>query len=160
MNGLGLSSTSISSTAAVAGAVTLPLLPLVGWLSDKVGRRRFMALCYLSGVIGLSILAVANLLWHFWVFIPLLYIANRIGSWGVGSAMVTDLVPKESLGRGMALYRTATWSGAIIGAGITGYVVDNFGMATSFFKIACLPAIAMIMLIFIRKDEHKTELSY
>ena len=65
MIALGFNSTSISSTAVAAGLVTLPLLPLVGWLSDKAGRKRFMALCYLSGVLGLFLLAIAYSLWHF-----------------------------------------------------------------------------------------------
>ena len=159
MMGLGFSSASISSTTAVAGAVTLPLLPLLGWLSDKAGRKRFMALCYLSGVLGLFLLTVADSLWHFWILIPLIYIANHIGSWGVGSALVTDLVPKEFLGRGMSLYRAATWSAAIIGAGVTGYAIDTFGMSATFLTAASLPVIAMILLIFIRQGKRDDELA-
>ena len=53
MNDLGFGATAISSAGAIGGAATLPLPPLVGWLSDRVGRKQFLILGYLAGMVGL-----------------------------------------------------------------------------------------------------------
>jgi len=66
MNELGFVAAAISSTGAMSGAITLPLPPLLGWLSDRVDRKRLMALCYLTGTVGLLALTVSGSLWHFW----------------------------------------------------------------------------------------------
>jgi MFS family permease len=153
MNDLGFSAAAISSTGAISGAVTLPLPPLLGWLSDRVGRKRLMALCYLAGTVGLLALAVSVSLWHFWVVISLMNILSSVGS--VGSAMVTDLVPQGSLGRGMSLFTAMTWVGGIIGFAGTGYAVQNLGMTSTFVMGAFLPLIAIVLLIPIRQGRRE-----
>jgi MFS family permease len=152
MNELGFVSAAISSTMAVGGAVTLPLPPLIGWLSDRVGRKRLLALCYLAGTVGLLLLAVSVSLYHFWVANSLLSVLAYVGR-GVGSALVTDLASQESLGRGISLFSATTWIGGIIGFAGTGYAVQHLGMAPTFIVGAFLPLIAIILLIPIRQAE-------
>jgi len=149
MNDLGFSAAAISSTGAIAGAVTLPLPPLLGWLSDHVGRKRLLALCYLGGTVGLLALTVSVSLWHFWVVVSLMNVLASGGS--VGSAMVTDLIPQESLGRGMSLFTATTGIGGIIGFAATGYAVQNLGTTFTFMVGAFLPLIAIVLLIPIRQ---------
>jgi MFS family permease len=149
MNKLGFVSTAISSTAAVGGAVTLPLLPLLGWLSDRVSRKRLMVLCYLAGTVGLSVLAVSISLWHFWAAVSLLYVFIS-ASRAVGSALVTDLVAQESLGMGISLFSATTWAGGIIGFTATGYAVQSLGTASTFILGVFLSLIAILLLIPIR----------
>ena len=145
-------SAAISSTGAIGGAVTLPLSPLVGWMSDRIGRKRLLAACYLSGMVGLLVLAVSISLWHFWVASSLLSVLAYASS-GVGSALVTDLVPQESLGRGMSLFTATTWVGGIIGFAGTGYTIQNLGMTHAFVIGAFLSLMAIILLIPIRRAE-------
>lgn len=150
MNELGFVATAISNTKAVSGAVALPLPLLMGWLSDRVGRKRSLVLGYLAGTAGLLVLAAAASLWHFWAVASLMAIRANVDR-SVGSALVTDLVPPESLGRGMSLLSATTWMGGIIGFGGTGQVVQHLGMAPTFIMAAFLPLIAIVLLIPIRQ---------
>jgi len=152
MKDLGFVAAAISGAAAVSGAVALPLPPLMGWLSDRVGRKRFLALCYLAGAVGLSVLAASVSLWHFWVAASLLRVTFSVNN-AVGSALVTDLVPQESLGRGMSLFGATWWVGGIIGYAGAGHAIQNLGMTPTFIVGAFLPLIAIVLLIPIRGAE-------
>jgi DHA2 family multidrug resistance protein len=150
MDQLGFAAAAIASTGAIGGAVSLPLPPLIGWLSDRAGRKRFLALCYLGGIAGLMVLAVSVSLWHFWITALLGTILGAVNM-GVGSALVTDLVPRESLGRGMSLFNASVWMGGIIGFAGTGYGIQNLGMVTTLVIGVCLTLVATVLLIPIRQ---------
>lgn len=153
MNERGFATAAISSTAAVAGAVSLPLFLLLGWLSDRVGRKRLIGLCYFAYSMGMLVLAFSASLWQFYVFA--FSIAFNPVSSVVGSALVTDLVPQESLGRGMSLFSAGKWVGGIIGYSCAGYAFQSLGMTSSIILFAFLPLLAIILLIPIRETKKK-----
>jgi MFS family permease len=150
MDELGLAATAISSTGAVGGAVTLPIPLLAGWLSDRLGRRWFLVLAYLAGVVGLLFLARSTALWHFWLAVSLMYVQNAVNG-AVGSAFVTDLVPQQTLGQGLSLFTATTWIGGVAGFALTGYAVQWLGMAETFAAAALLPAVAAALLVAIAR---------
>ena len=152
MVGHGFESTAIASTMVIAGAITLPLPLLLGWLSDRLGRKWFLGIFYLMGTMGSLILTSSLSLWHFWLVSSLTTAMFYINN-GLGSALVADLVPKESLGRGMSLFGSTAWAGGIIGFACTGYCIQNLGIGLTFFTAAFLTAIAMMLLIPIRREK-------
>jgi MFS family permease len=149
MNDLGFAAAAISSAAAIGGAATLPLPPLVGWLSDRAGRKQYLALGYLAGTAGLLCLVVAESLWHFYVGSFLVSILGPINL-GVGCALATDLISRESVGRGISLFSATTWIGGIIGYAGTGYAIQHLGLAPTFVIGAFMPLIAIVSLVLIR----------
>jgi MFS family permease len=150
MKDLQFSSAAISSTGAVGGLVTLPLAPLVGWLSDRLGRVRLLSACYFAGSIGLILLAASASLWHFWIVASLVSILAYVST-GVGSALVTDLVSPSNLGRGMSLFTATIWVGGIGGFAGTGLAVQRFGIPSTFVVAALLPVFAIILVLFVRR---------
>lgn len=156
MSEMGFTAVAISSAAAVGGAVALGVALLAGWLSDRVGRKWLLAVCYFGGAAGLAVLVAATSLVHFWVVAILLSLVGSVAG-GIGSALVTDLVPQESLGRGLALFSTMGWIGGIFGYGSTGYAIENVGLAPTAIVGALMSLAAVVLLIPIRAARQKEE---
>jgi DHA1 family multidrug resistance protein-like MFS transporter len=158
MNALGLTATAISSTGAIGSAAGLPLPLLVGRWSDRVGRTRFLLLSYLASTAGIVLLALSTSLWHFWVAVVVGTVGS-ITSTTVGPALVTDLVPRDALGRGMSLYSATGWIGAVIGFAGTGHAVQAMGMLPTLVAAAALPLISIALLLPVHRARTAAGLS-
>ncbi len=148
MNNLGFATTAISSTGVIAGLVMLPFPLILGWLSDRVGRKRMMVICYASYALCMVMYAISKSLWHFWMATALFGIGFISNS--VGNAFVTDLVAPKALGRGVSLFQGMGWIGNVIGLAVAGYAFQNLGIATAMFIGAVLPLIGIVLIISIR----------
>lgn len=148
MSELGFLSASIAGTAAVGGLVALPLAPLLGRLSDRYNRETVLIGCYAAGALGLLVLAVSSSLSHFWLSAALLSVNIYVGT-GIASALAADLVPKESVGRGIALFTAATWMGGIVGFALAGSAVQSFGARNTLFTAAGFLLASISLLVSI-----------
>ena len=146
MGDLHFSATDITSTVAISGLVTLPFTVLLGVLSDILGRLRFLALCYLAGLLGLVVYSTATSLTGFYVASALTAFLAYVAT-GLGSALVVDLVDRPALGRGMAVFSAATWTGGIVGFLVGGYGFAFFGALATFLFGAVLVAGALGLLL-------------
>jgi MFS family permease len=111
-----------------------------GWISDRIGRTRLVAI---SGIIA----AVGNVLLLFTIWVSslaIVYIAGTIigiatglfmtANWALG----TDLVPEGEAGRYLGVSNLAGAGAGIIGAGIGGLVADyinHYYMGLGYFAI-------------------------
>ena len=122
------------------------LQPVVGSLSDRLGRKRFLvAGLFIYGLVGLLIPqagSVFNL------------IAIR-GFHGVGSAMIvpiamaymSSLAPAGQEGRYMSYLNIAMFCGIGCGPIIGGLFADLFGLASVFYVMAVLSFMAFILVV-------------
>jgi len=145
------SNEAITSTVAVSGLVTLPFPLLLGFLSDRFGRLRFLALCYASGIAGLLVYSAAGLLWQFWTASALVAFVAYVST-SLGSALVVDLVDRESLGRGLALFGATGWIGGILGFAGGGVLFTAIGYANGFLIGAGLLVVALLLLVPIARS--------
>jgi MFS family permease len=145
MQALHLSPGAVASTAVVGGLVTLPITPLLGILSDRLGRRSLLVACYALAVGGILLLSMASQLWHFWLETALLFVATSANG-SVATALATDVLPPDALRRGMSWLNSMTWIAGIFGFASTGYLADTLGAAAT-CVIAALLAIVAIGLL-------------
>ena len=97
--------------AAVGTLLSLPLPLVIGRLSDRLGRKPLLLLCFLTTLPGLIILAAAKDSWHFWLASIL---QTGIGlSVVVGAALMTDIFPDESLDTALSLLTATPWIGIV-----------------------------------------------
>jgi MFS family permease len=144
MTDLGFDAGALTTAGAIGAALALPVPLLAGWLSDRLGRKRFIAISFLATTAALLALSVSTALWHFGAASMLYFLSFAGGP--AASALVADLVPRESLGRGLAIYNANTWLGGIIGCMLTGYAVQGLGTAPTLVAGAFLPLIAVGLL--------------
>jgi MFS family permease len=136
--------TALTAGLWFLGGFALTLLSiLTGLFAEKTRRGKYF---------GILSMAASASLWHFCLSISLLAVLMQT-SRAVGSALVTDLVPSASLGRGISLFTATTWIGGIIGFGTTGYAIQNLGLFFTLIMGACLPLAAIVLLIPIGQPE-------
>jgi MFS family permease len=149
MDRMGFSSSAITSTMAAAGIVGILAPLLLGWLSDRLGRKPFLIFCYLSFGLAALITAWANLYMHFFAALALL--ALGAVSQNVGAALVSDLVPPQRLGTGMSLFQNMYWLGMMIGFAVSGNLLMRMSMRTTFLAWTAFPIAAVVLVSLIRR---------
>jgi MFS family permease len=148
MNNLGFAATAITSTGVIGGMVMLPFPFILGWLSDRLGRKRLMVVCYASYALCMVMYALSKSLWQFWIATALFGIG--FVSTSVGTAFVTDLVEPKALGRGVSLFQGMGWIGNMIGLAVAGYAFQNIGISSAMFIGAVLPLVGIVLILLIQ----------
>jgi MFS family permease len=133
------SASDVSTANAIGGLVTIPLTLMIGVLSDKLGRKRFLMLGYLVAAGGTVMLIAAQQLWQFWVVSSLILVARSVIT-SLSPAYATDLLSRKALGRALPLVGTMNWVSGVIGFAGSGYVLDALG-ATSLYGAAAIAAV-------------------
>ena len=125
----------------------LPLMPFIGRLSDRFGKRPFLW-------IGLLVYALAAV-GYFWSPGYKELVFFRVIS-GIGSAMVIptafayvgELAPRGHEGRYMGLFNIAMIAGFGIGPMMGGIVHDSLGMDATFISMGVLSSLGFLVAFF------------
>lgn len=139
----------------------LVFMPIVGSISDKTGRKRFIA----AGLLVYCLFSLAYV--HAWnpQSLALIRLAHGIGSAMVipiAMAYVGEISEKGKEATSMAVLHLALFLGLACGP-VTGALLnDSFGMDSAFYTMACLTAIAFfIVLVFLpasrKSDSEETQ---
>ena len=161
-NVLGVQTSIIGLIEGIAEATASILKLFSGWLSDRLGGRKWLA------VAGYGLSAITKPFFYFansWVMVAGVRWADRIGK-GIRTAprdaLVADSVTKETRGLAFGFHRAMDTAGAMTGLLIAGVVVwltqaNNLDLSRSTFQtivlISLLPAfLAVLSLILGAKD--------
>jgi MFS family permease len=149
MDQYGFSKLTISVTQSMSGVVSLTVPLVLGWLSDKIGRRWILVGSYLVVSAGLLVLASAQAFWQFGLFAVLIGFLSVC--LGLGPAFVLDVVPPGSAARGVSLYQTTFWAGNIIGTAALGLAYERLGTTAPVIAASFFPLAGIIFLLLIRR---------
>ncbi len=131
-----------------------------GWLSDRFGKRRVVAVSGLVSAVG-----AAMILGAIWVpNMAIIYVAGSIIGMGVGAFMTanwalgTEMAPSEEAGRYLGISNLAGAGAGMIGKGIGGPIADylnaylpGLGYFGIFAAYAILFALSAVSLRWVRK---------
>jgi len=108
------------------------ILPISGWISNRIGRKRFYMTCVALFTICSLLCGLANTL-------PLLIIARILQGLGGGGlapseqAILADSFPVAKRGQAFALYGMAVVVAPAIGPTLGGWITDNYNWHWIFF---------------------------
>ncbi len=108
------------------------VLPISGWLSNRMGRKKFYMICVALFTACSFLCGIANTL-------PLLIVARILQGAGGGGlapseqAILADTFPVEKRGQAFAVYGMAVVVAPAIGPTLGGWITDNFNWHWIFF---------------------------
>ncbi len=144
MNGLNFSPGDISLTTGIASLAALAVPLLLGWLSDRTGRKPILLALNFLGLAGLFLLSRGGDLAAFSVASSLLSLYGCFS--GLFNALVTDLLPARSLGFGLALVNSASYIAGIFSSTLVGISIKSMGNQLPFLLGMVLPLVAALFL--------------
>ena len=128
-------------------AVSLP----AGILSDRLGRRRVIALGWLIYALVYLGFALASTLWQVWLLFACYGIYYGMVE-GVARAFVADLVVEERRGTAYGLYHGVVGLALLPASVIAGWLWDALNPAALFFFGAGLAFIAMVGIMTLIRE--------
>ncbi len=155
MSDQGYPAGSISTAAGIAGLAALVMPLLLGWLSDRTGRKRLILGLNLLGLAGLAMLSQEQPLAGFWTASALLSLYSCFS--GLTNALVTDIVPRQALGIGLALITNASNIAGIISSVVLGLAFSSLGPGTTFLAALALPVAAALLVALGKEPKRKVE---
>lgn len=108
------------------------ILPISGWISNRIGRKRFYMTC-------VALFTACSLLCGFANTLPLLIVARILQGLGGGGlapseqAILADSFPVAKRGQAFALYGMAVVVAPAIGPTLGGWITDNYNWHWIFF---------------------------
>jgi DHA1 family tetracycline resistance protein-like MFS transporter len=119
--------------------------PILGRLSDRVGRRPVLLISLTGSVIGFVMFALADSL--LWLFASRLLAGIAGGNIATAQAVIADTTPPEDRARGMGLIGAAFGLGFIAGPALAGSLAPISPAAPGWGAATCsLVAFAMTLL--------------
>ena len=120
----------------------------LGWLSDKVGRRRVLVATYLLTGASMVVLAFSRAPWQFYLYAGLFaFIGVPLG---IGPAYVMDLVPRDFAARAVSFFQTAFWVGNIAGMAAAGLAFERLGLFAPILGSSLFAGAGIVFLLLIR----------
>lgn len=129
----------------------LAALPM-GILSDKLGRRRVLALGWFVYALVYVGFALSSTVWHVWLAFGFLGVYMAMSE-GVSRAFVADMAPVEKRGTAYGLYYSVVGISVLIGSVLGGVVWDAIGPAATFYLGAGLAALAFVGILTLVKEK-------
>ena len=141
----GASPLAIGFLLGIYSAMQGLCTPLLGRLSDRVGRRPVLLVSVIGTAVGFLLMGAAHALW-------LLFVARVIdgatgGNISTAQAYIADVTPPEQRSRGMGLIGAAFGLGFIFGPAIGG-LLSHVSLAAPFFFAACLAAANAVAIYY------------
>ncbi len=120
--------------------------PLLGKISDRVGRKPVLAVSILGTAVGFVVLGAATTV----TMLLVGRIIDGISGGNISTAMacIADSTSKKDRSRYMGLVGAAFGLGFIIGPALGGVLSNHFGLATPFYFAAALALVNALLVIF------------
>jgi len=116
--------------------------PVIGQISDRVGRKRMLLISQIGTFIGFIVMGRARALW-------MLYVARILdgataGNLSLAQAYISDHTEPSQRAKSFGLIGIAFGVGFFIGPSLTGYLSAKYGMTTPIYLAAVMSATSIL----------------
>jgi DHA1 family tetracycline resistance protein-like MFS transporter len=150
----GANPTQVGLLVAVYAAAQFLGAPLLGRLSDRLGRKPVLMVSIFGTFVGFILLGVARSLLI--LFLSRLLDGFTGGNISVAQAYISDVTDEKSRAKGLGLLGAAFGIGFIIGPAVGG-ALSVYGYSVPAFVAAGLSLIALLGVIFLLPESRSEE---
>ena len=138
----GASPLQATLLVTVFAACQLVSGPLIGYASDRTGRKPMLIVSQIGTLIGFIILARATSLWM--VFVSRMIDGATAGNLSLAQAYIADNTTPENRARSFGLIGIAFGLGFFIGPSITGLLSARYGLTAPIYLAAVMSATSIV----------------
>jgi MFS family permease len=150
---LGASPTVVGLIVAIYAACQLIAGPILGQISDRIGRRPVLLLSQAGTFAGFLILAFSTQIWM--VFLSRAIDGATAGNLSIAQAYISDVTKPENRAKAFAIIGVAFGFGFLVGPAISGFLA-HYGYHAPIFVAAGLSLLSIFCTFFLlpRQEVH------
>jgi multidrug resistance protein len=133
----GVGSTALGILVASFALMQFISSPILGRLSDNIGRRPILLLSIMTSVVSFAFFALAN---SFWMLLVSRIVAGLATEIGVAQAYIADITKEQDRAIGMGRMGAIHGAGFIIGPALGGFL-SAYGFSAAGWAAAVLAAV-------------------
>jgi MFS family permease len=127
---------------SVYAACQLVSGPMIGHVSDRVGRKPMLLMSQFGTFIGFLVMASAKSLWM--LYFARVLDGSTAGNLSLAQAYISDHTEPSQRAKSFGLIGIAFGVGFFIGPSLTGYLSAKYGMTTPIYLAACMSATSIL----------------
>jgi len=127
---------------SVYAACQLVSGPLIGHISDRVGRKPMLLISQVGTFIGFIVMARARALWM--LYLARVLDGSTAGNLSLAQAYISDHTEPSQRAKSFGLIGIAFGIGFFIGPSLTGYLSAKYGMTTPIYLAAVMSATSIL----------------
>ncbi|MBI9109539.1 MAG: MFS transporter [Spirochaetales bacterium] len=140
-----------ATVLTVAGICATLSAFILGWLSDHIGRKKILTICFCMKMFSIFIILVASRGWH-------LYTWAVFGGMSAGTAVIfapllADWYGTKIHGRLFGVFQGAESIAGAASPVIVGLLINQFTWKAPFFVFLALEVVVLILIFFLRKPK-------
>ena len=139
-----LAATPLQATMLISVYAACQLVsgPIIGHLSDRVGRKPMLLISQVGTFIGFLVMAGAQSLWM--LYIARVLDGSTAGNLSLAQAYISDHTEPSERAKSFGLVGIAFGIGFFIGPSLTGFLAARYGMTTPIYLAAAMSALSII----------------
>ena len=139
-----LGATPIQATMLVSVYAACQLFsgPVIGHVSDRVGRKPMLLISQIGTFIGFLVMARAHTLWV--LYVARILDGSTAGNLSLAQAYISDHTEPADRAKSFGLIGIAFGVGFFIGPSLTGYLSARFNLTTPIYLAACMSAVSVL----------------
>jgi len=139
-----LAATPLQATMLISVYAACQLVsgPIIGHLSDRVGRKPLLLISQVGTCIGFLVMAEAHSLWM--LYIARVLDGSTAGNLSLAQAYISDHTEPSDRAKSFGLIGIAFGIGFFIGPSLTGFLAARYGMTTPIYLAAAMSALSIL----------------